>query len=301
MLLSEIIKFMNINLDFKIVNEKEFDVLSHINSSINTRTCVFLDDLKYKEYISKNVTMLITNNSIANEFDFKNIGICIVEVPRLFFFELHNYLCLNEGNYIRKKFKSSIGLNCSISKLSSISEMNVHIGNNVIIEEFVVIKENTSIGNNSIIRAGTVLSGQGFEFKRKNNSIIKVEHVGGIIIGNNVEIQHNSCVDKAIYPWDNTEIGDFTKIDNLVHIGHGAKINKNVMIVAQSGIGGRTIIEPGAWIGFNATIINNIIVGENSRANIGSVVTKHVKKNGNVTGNFAINHDKFIHNLKRSL
>jgi UDP-3-O-[3-hydroxymyristoyl] glucosamine N-acyltransferase len=120
-------------------------------------------------------------------------------------------------------------------------------------------------------------------------------------IGVNVEIQYNTCVDRAVYPWDDTVIGDYCKIDNLVHIAHGVKLGPKVMIVANSGIGGRTIIKEGAWIGFGATIKNGVILGKKARANMGSVVTKEIPDNSSVTGNFAIEHSKFIQNLLKSL
>ena len=96
-------------------------------------------------------------------------------------------------------------------------------------------------------------------------------------------------------------MGDYCKIDNLVHIAHGVKIGNNTMVVANVGIGGRTVVGEGAWVGFAATVTNGITVGDKARANIGSVVTKSIPINGNVTGNFAIDHSRFIQNLKKTL
>ena len=84
----------------------------------------------------------------------------------------------------------------------------------------------------------------------------------------------------------------------LVHIAHGVKIGKNVMVVANSGIGGRTVIGDDCWIGFASTLRNGITIGDRARVNMGSVVTKSVASGGSVTGNFAINHEDFIENLK---
>ena len=116
-----------------------------------------------------------------------------------------------------------------------------------------------------------------------------------------MEIQYNTCVDRAVYPWDNTMIGDFCKIDNLVHVAHAVKIKENVMVVAQSGIGGRVEIEPNTWVGFGATISNGLKIGESARANIGAVVTKNIDAGNSVSGNFAIKHERFLENLKKSV
>lgn len=299
MLLSDIFKEYKIRDSVKISNEKDFEYLGLTASEVQFSLCVFLDDLKHINSIKKNIKMIITNKDIGklleNENDF---GLCIVENPRKTFFEVHNYLSEKYIKFSKNK-ETTIGKGCAISNLASISKNNITIGDNVIIEEFVVIRENTVIGDDCIIRAGSVIGGQGYEFKRVENGILSVFHSGGVFIGKNVEIQYNTCIDRAVYQWDNTVIQDNCKIDNLVHIAHGVKIDKNTMIVANSGIGGRTQIGKDAWIGFGATIINGVTIGDGSRANMGSVVTKSIPEGCSYTGNFAIEHSKFIKNLKK--
>lgn len=298
MKLSEILLKMNYRNYYEIRNEKDFTYFGLSASKTDHELCVFIDTPKYIDQLGKNIKMVITNSENAACFDLNHYGLCIVESPRSLFFDIHNFLS-NEEMYKRKITDSYIGKNCSISPLSVISPNNVFIGNNVVIEEFVVIRENTTIGNDTIIRSGSVIGGEGYEFKRVDDIITSVKHLGGVIIGNNVEIQYNSCIDKAVYPWDNTIIGDYNKIDNLVHIAHAVKTDKNVMIVAQSGIGGRTVIKEDTWIGFGSTITNGIEIGRNARANIGSVVTKSIPDNGSFSGNFAIEHSKFLRFIKK--
>jgi len=284
--------------DFIIIREKAFKYFALSASVIDESVCIFLDNEKYIKDIRPNVTMIITTPFIGDMLTDESYGLCLVDNPRLLFFNLHNSLA-NHDSYKRQQKETSIGANCTISLMASISNTNVTIGNNVIIEEFVVIRDNTVIGDNSIIRAGTVIGGVGYEFKRTEKDISNVKHLGGVIIGKNVEIQYNSCVDKAVYPWDDTIIGDYTKIDNLVHIAHAVKIANNVMIVALSGIGGRTVIKENTWIGFGAIITNGIEVGHDSRANIGSVVTKSIPDYLSYSGNFAIEHNLFIRYMKK--
>ena len=88
-------------------------------------------------------------------------------------------------------------------------------------------------------------------------------------------------------------------MDNLIHIGHAVKIGNNVMMPALSVIGGRVEIKDNAWVGIGSVVRNGLIIGENARINMGAVVTKDVNDNEAVTGNFAIEHTKFIKRLKR--
>lgn len=295
MKLSEILNEMDNSISYIIDIDAEFNTLGLINSCLNEPFCTFLDDEKYLSDISENATMIITTKKISEKIH--NKGICIAENPRLLFFRLHNFL-QNDIRYIRTSFDTKIGENCKISKLAHIDNKNVIIGNNVQIEEFVVIREYTTIHDNTVIRAGSIIGGEGFEFKRDGNSIFPVKHLGGVVIGKNVDIQYNTCIDKAVYPWDNTIIGDYSKLDNLIHIGHAAKIGNNVMVVAHSGVGGRTEVKENTWIGFSSTITNGITIGKDSRVNIGAVVTKSVADGESVSGNFAIKHDKFIQYIK---
>lgn len=168
------------------------------------------------------------------------------------------------------------------------------IEKHVTIEPFVCIHENVIIREDSIIRSGSQIGGWGFQFIRQEEDIMLVNHYGRVVIGKNVEIQHNSCVDRAIFPWDSTRIGDHTKIDNLVHIAHCVKIDHGVMVAAGVNIAGSARIKKNAWIGIGVTINNGVTIGENARANIGSVVAASVPDYGSVTGNFAIEHKKFL-------
>lgn len=280
----------------KLLEDIEFETLGLAGSNVDLKFCTFIEDEKYIDILSKNATMVITKTNIAEKIS--NRGVCISENPRISYFTLHNYLATKDEYNLGNRFKTQIGENCNISDLAYISDKNVKIGNNVTIEEFVSIKENTIIGDNTIIRSGTVLGSEGYEFKRYDNKVLPVKHVGWVEIGEHVEIQHNTCVDKAIYPWDRTIVNDYCKIDNLVHIAHGVKLDRGVFVVAGALIGGRTEIKGNTWIGVGATVSNGLFVGKEASLNIGSVVTKDVGDSQSVSGNFAIEHKKFIEFIK---
>lgn len=300
MILSRILRDMSMGDACEIFHEREFETLGLAVSDVHRPFCTFADDEKWLRKLGEEAVMVITRKDLQGkmeEYFGKTKGICITDYPREMFFRVHNFL-KSSWEYVRETVPSRTGTGCDISPLASIDRENVQIGDNVVVEEFAVIRANTSIGNGTVIRAGAKIGGQGFEYKRLDGSIMGVCHLGGVRIGENVEIQYNTCVDRAVYPWDDTMIGDFSKIDNLVHIGHAAKIGRNVLIVAQSGIGGRTEIADHSWVGFGATVSNGLHIQERARINIGSVVTRDVGIGEAVSGNFAIEHQRFLQNLK---
>jgi len=279
------------------VGNQEFDTLGLTQSDITKKICTFIDDEKYIKSISKRISLIITNNNISEKLGKYNL--CIVDDPRNTFFNLHNHLC-TKNDYLRSPSKSEIAEGCEISEKAYIASNNVIIGKNTVIEEFVSIKENVTIGKNVIIRAGTVIGGEGFEFKRFNESVIAVKHAGSVFIGDNVELHQNNCIDKAIYPWDQTYIGDGCKTSNFVQVAHAVKMDKRVFIGAKTCISGRVNIGDDVWIGPGTTLTNGIRIGKNARVNIGSVVIKDVEENQSVYGNYAIEYSKFIENLKKN-
>lgn len=289
MLLSEIIKLVN---DLTLLKDGEFTSLGLAIAECDEKILTFIENEKYINGLSDKIIAIITTKEIGEKLKDK-YGVIVSKNPRADYFKLHNKLSSIEG-YKRKEFNTSIGEGCKISKLSSISEKNIIIGKNVTIEEFVVIRENTVIGDNSIIRSGVVLGGEGYEYKRIDGIIMNVNHCGGVIIENNVEVQYNACIDKALYPWDNTIIGEYSKLDNLVHIEHGVKVGKRCLIASRSTFGGRTIIGDDSWVGLGSVISNGLKLGNKVSISLGSVVTKNLSDGEKVSGNFAINHDKFI-------
>ncbi|MDY4604583.1 UDP-3-O-(3-hydroxymyristoyl)glucosamine N-acyltransferase [Clostridium tertium] len=293
MLLSEVIQFKE-GLD--LLKDGEFTSLGLAVSVCEEKLLSFIENEKYIDSLSDRITCLITTQAIGEKLKNK-YGVIVSSNPRMDYFKLHNKLSSIE-EYKRKEFETIIGEGCEISNLASISKNNVRIGNNVKIEEFVVIRENTVIEDNSIIRAGVVLGGEGYEYKRVDGIIMNVNHCGGVIIGENVEVQYNGCIDKALYPWDNTIIGSYSKLDNLVHIEHGVKIGNRCLIASRTTFGGRTIIGDDSWVGLGVIISNGLTLGNKVSVSLGSVVTKSLKDGEKVSGNFAINHNKYIDFIK---
>lgn len=280
----------------ELLKNGEFTSLGLAVSRCDEKLLSFIENEKYISSLGENISCLITTEEIGKSLSDK-YGIIISKSPRMDYFKLHNKLTSNK-EYVRKQYETVIGENCDISKSAIISSTNVTIGKNVKIEDFVVIRENTVIGDNSIIRAGVIIGGEGYEYKRVDGIIMNVNHCGGVIIGNNVEIQYNSCVDKALYTWDNTIVGEYSKLDNFVHVEHGVKIGERCLIASRTTIGGRTVIGSDSWIGLGAIISNGIILGNKVSVSLGAVVTKGLSDGEKVSGNFAINHEKYIDFIK---
>ncbi|WP_314293353.1 DapH/DapD/GlmU-related protein [Fusobacterium periodonticum] len=261
------------------------------------KVLTFLNDEKYYKEIenNKSISCIVTTKEVAQKIEKNEYGIITSENPRKDFFELHNKL-VKEGFYFTKK-ENKISEKACISEKANIGEYNIVIEDDVIIEAGVTIYENVTIRRGTIIKSGTILGADGFQYVRDKDDIIKVEPAGELEVADDVVIHNNSVIDKGIF--GKTFIGENTKIYNLVHVAHDSKIGKNVYLTAGVIVCGRVRIGDNSYLGPNCTVKNGLILGEKSKVSMGAVVTKDVKDNEVVTGNFAILHKQFIENLKK--
>ena len=271
MLLSEILPRMRYETPYRIDGERAFEALALCVSNLSKDSLIFLDSEEYLCELRPNVRMVLTNEALSARLLEKGVGVCVSREPRVLFFLLHNFLS-SQPEYTRARFQTLIGRDCTISPLSCVAAENVRIGDRVVIEEFVTIRENTVIGDDVILRAGTRIGGLGFEFKRNGGGILAVEHAGGVVIENKVEIRQNTCIDRAIYPWDDTVIGENSKIDNLVMIGHNCVIGRNNLMAAHTGISGSVTSGDNCIFGGRAGVGDHITIGEGARVAAGGGV-----------------------------
>lgn len=139
------------------------------------------------------------------------------------------------------------------------------------------------IGCNTIIHSGVVIGTDGFGyFDNEDGLHEKVEHFGGVSIGDNVEIGANTCIDRGTL--DDTYIGNNVKIDNLCHIAHNVTIEENSMVIALSMLGGSSTLKKNVYIAPGVMVMNQVTIGERSLAGMGAVVIKDVQNNKVVIG-----------------
>ncbi len=122
-----------------------------------------------------------------------------------------------------------------------------------------VIEAETRIGSGVYIQPGAVIGADGFKYEIIDGRWTKIPQVGHVELADNAEVGANSCIDRASY--SKTEIGDNTKIDNLVQIAHNAKVGNNCVIVSQSGVAGSTVIGDHVILAAQSGVADNLKVG----------------------------------------
>jgi len=152
---------------------------------------------------------------------------------------------------------------------------NCIIGKNCMIDSNVHIYDDVTIGDNCVIKSGAVIGSEGFGFERdENGNRFRFPQIGNVLIGNNVEIGANTCVDRGAL--STTTIGDYTKINNLCHIAHNNVIGKNVVIAAEVNVAGGNVIEDNVWIAPSSSLRGYLTIGKEATVGMGAVVVKNI-------------------------
>lgn len=168
-----------------------------------------------------------------------------------------------------------------VGPLATIAE-DVEIGSGSNIGAGVHIYRGVRIGAGVNVGAGTVIGSDGFGYERTDEGWVKLPHLGTVIIGDEVEIGTNTCIDRGTF--SDTTIEHGAKIDNLVHIAHNVRVGPNAMVIANTMVGGSTSIGAFTWIAPSTSLMNGITIGDNAMTGLGAVVLRDVPDGVTVIG-----------------
>lgn len=237
---------------------------------------------------------IVTEHSIADVFGCVSDSCCIVAVDnaRLYFAKALE-LIIDSENSVKKYTPYGcgsfigenviIGNDCRIEPFVFIDH-DVVIGNGVSIKSGVKIRQCVKIEDNVTIGENSVIGVQGFGVEKDTDGRnIRIPHIGGVIIKENVEIGAlSSIVAGTIHP---TVIEKNVFIDDLNHIAHNCQIGEGSMLTAAAQIGGSAAIGADSYISPNATVRNGVSLGKNCFVGQGSSVQQSFGDGVSLVGN----------------
>ena len=167
------------------------------------------------------------------------------------------------------------------------------IGDNFFAHAHAVVRENCRIGNNVLLQNGVVIGADGFGFaKTSEGRWHKIPQPGPVVVGDDVEVQANSCIDRASV--GETRIGRGVKVDNLVQVGHGAKVGEDALLCAQVGLAGSTEIGSKVILTGQVGVVGHCKVGENTIVTPQSGVANDIPARVLVSGSPAVDHKTWL-------
>jgi len=276
-------------INAKLIGDGEaiVDNLSTIQNS-NKTSLTFLSNKKYSKYIkTSEAKAFIVHQDFVNEDDKKNF--LVSEDPYLSYAMASKlfspfYNDLNNSGIHSTAIVSSdakIGNNVSIGA-------NVYIGPNCVIGDNSCIQPNVSLvcnvklGSNCNIFPGTVLGSDGFGYAPTINGYVKIEQLGSLVIGDNVEIGAGCTIDRGAL--DDTIIHDGVKLDNQIHIAHNVDLGKNSAIAACCAIAGSTVIGENFRMGGLSGVLGHLSITDNVSVGAHTLITKNISEGGEYIG-----------------
>jgi UDP-3-O-[3-hydroxymyristoyl] glucosamine N-acyltransferase len=165
-------------------------------------------------------------------------------------------------------------------------EQGAKIGAGTVLKSRVTVAEGCVIGQRCVIQPGAVIGGDGFGFAPDGDAWEKIEQLGAVRIGDDVEIGANTCIDRGALA--DTVIEDGVKLDNLIQVGHNVRIGKQTAIAGCVGIAGSANIGAHCTIGGAAMILGHLTLGDRVNISAGSFVSRSILEPGLYTGIFPI-------------
>ena len=281
------IKFISEYIDASIIGDADLQIDNIATLDSAVQGCItFLANSKYSKLLeSTKASAVIVKEGIKTN---NKTTLLACSDPYLAFAKLSK-LFSDEIDFSNGSFHNSVFIHDSVNLGKDVKVgPNVYIGKNCNIGDRSVIYPNTtilkdvSIGQDCIVHPNSVLGSDGFGFAPENESFQKIEQLGGLEIGDNVEIGAGCTIDRGAI--SNTMISDGVKLDNQIHIAHNVSLGSNTAIAACCAIAGSTKIGKNFKMGGLSGVLGHLEICDDVTVGAHTLITKSIKSSGNYIG-----------------
>jgi len=165
-------------------------------------------------------------------------------------------------------------------------EQGAVVGPGTVLKSRVTVGENCTLGARCIVHSGVVIGADGFGFAPHEGQWIKIEQLGAVRIGDDVEIGANTCIDRGAL--EDTVIENGVKLDNLIQIGHNVHVGAHTAMAGCVGVAGSARIGAHCTVGGGAVVLGHLTLADHVHISAASVVTRSILQPGQYTGMFPL-------------
>ena len=165
-------------------------------------------------------------------------------------------------------------------------ERGARIGAETVLKSGVTVSEDCVIGARCLLHPGVVIGADGFGLAPHEGAWVKIEQLGAVRIGDDVEIGANTCIDRGAL--GDTVIEDGVKLDNLIQIGHNVRIGRHTAMAGCAAVAGSATIGAHCTLGGRAGVLGHLTIADHVNISSNSLVTRSIHKPGHYTGVFPI-------------
>ena len=266
--------------------------LAPLESADATQLC-FLSHPKYQRQLASSVAAcVIVGPSQADAARAR--GACIVaDQPYLYFARLTQLWKREHSRPLAQRIHPSAVIDPSADVDPSVIigalcviERGARIGAGTVVRSRVTVGEDCVVGERCLLHSGVVIGADGFGFAPDQGRWEKIEQLGAVRIGNDVEIGANTCIDRGAL--QDTVLEDGVKLDNLIQIGHNVHIGAHTAMAGCVGVAGSATIGAHCTVGGGAVVLGHLTLADGVHVSAASVVTRSILRPGQYTGIFPI-------------
>ncbi len=159
-----------------------------------------------------------------------------------------------------------------------------------------VVRESCQLGDHVILQNGAIVGSDGYGFAKEDGGTWhKITQSGAVVLGDQVEIQANSCIDRASV--GNTEIARGTKVDNLVQVGHGSTVGENTLLCSQVGLAGSSHVGKNVVLAGQVGVVGHSLIGDGVIVTAQSGVPGDVAPGSVISGSPAFEHRRWMRSV----
>lgn len=284
------------DLNFRLLRDCAFTYAAKILSPIDDLVVPLTKASAVADLISRDgISGVITTPDFAHLVP-RELGLALAEDPMATLNALHAALHA-KPRCLWADFPTQIDPSALIHPGAVVAPKNIVIGAGAEIRPLALIAERSVVGAGARIHAGAIIGGDAYELVIINGGQVLRPQSGGVLIGKGVEVMSGSVVTRAAFGGF-TELSDRIVLDANVTVSHDVRLGRDVRVGGGSWIGGRVWVGESAALGPGCVISNGVRVGARARVSMGAVVTRDVAEGDQVTGNFAVPHERFLAHLR---
>jgi UDP-3-O-[3-hydroxymyristoyl] glucosamine N-acyltransferase len=279
-----------------VERDAEFDTLGFLIDP-QPRMLVFLESERYLPLLARcsdSVACVVALPELAPRLGHVP-GLAVSTEPRRQFFELHNRLA-RETDFYGENVPTRIDARATVHPAAWVAPCNVTIGAGARVDPHATILEGCDVGARVVVQPGVVLGGIGLQASRFPGGVVDLQHAGRLVVEDDVQILAHAVIARAVFR-QATTIGAGCRVGNHAFISHNARLGERTVVGHGAVVNGNVVVGRDCWIGPGAVVSHCVRVGDGARVSLGAAVVRDVPPGQQVSGNFAMEHRRFLRRL----
>jgi UDP-3-O-[3-hydroxymyristoyl] glucosamine N-acyltransferase len=257
----------------------------------------FLESARYLPLLARcrdEVACVVTAPELADRIQ-ERVGLAVAASPRRTFFDLHNHLA-RQTDFYGTPFPTFVDPTAVVHPTAWVAPMNVSIGPGTRVQPHASILEGSIVGARVLVQPGVVLGGIGLQTSRFADAVVDLEHAGRLVIEDDVQLLAHAVVAKAIFR-QKTTIETGCRVGTHAFVSHNARIGARTFLGHGAVVNGNVVVGRDCWIGPGAVVSHSVRIGDGARISLGAAVVRDVAPFEHVSGNFAMEHRRFLRRI----